>query len=78
MKRAYKIILLISGILVFLLVVVDLISDKPNPPYTLSHTIYDVLFFGSLMTALLFVILSGTYYVIDQLVRLIRRYVIRR
>jgi hypothetical protein len=66
MKRPYWIMLTISICLMSIMFLHDAIYDDPGKPYPLSEMISDLLTTGVLVTGCFFIIMSVSYYLIDQ------------
>lgn len=67
MGRPYKIILLFSVCLMLLLFVHDAIYDDPGKPYPIQEIITDLLFAGTMYTALFFGAIAGVYYLANKI-----------
>ncbi len=67
MKKADKIILLISILLTSMLFVHDWLYDPVNGPYGIGQVISDILFAGTMYTGLFFVLLRAGYFTISRL-----------
>lgn len=65
MKRPYRIILTISVVLTTILFLHEYLYDIPGTPYTILQTISEIIFTAPLFTGFFFLIISGTYLVIN-------------
>ena len=69
MGKRYRIILIISIVVSEILLRYEWVHDKPSPPYTLMQTITETAIAGSIVTAFLFTILSGVYFILNKVAR---------
>jgi hypothetical protein len=72
LRKPYRIILIVSGVLTALLFWYDAIHDDPDKPYSLAEMLSDIAIAGSMYTAIFWAFFSAVYYLSEKLGKLFK------